>query len=78
MKRFPIRESKALEFRADFFNLFNHANKNNPISDISTVLATGGSIDPNTGRILSPGDFGRIVGFSSSPRIIQFSLKLFL
>jgi len=75
LKRWPIRESSSLQFRADFFNLFNHANRNNPISDISTVLATGGSVDPVTGRILSPGDFGRIFGVSSSPRIIQLALK---
>jgi outer membrane receptor protein involved in Fe transport len=75
LKRWPIRESSSLQFRADFFNLFNHANRNNPISDISTVLATGGSIDSVTGRILSPGDFGRLFGVSSSPRIIQLALK---
>jgi len=75
LKRLPIRESSSLEIRADFFNLLNQANRNNPISDISTVLATGGSIDEVTGRILSPGDFGRIVGVSSSPRVIQLALK---
>jgi hypothetical protein len=74
LKRFPIHESKNVEFRADFFNLFNHPNRDNPISDISIVAATG-SIDPSTGRILNPGYFGKIVGFSSSPRIIQFCLK---
>jgi len=74
LKRWPIRESSSLQLRADFFNLFNHPNRNNPISDISTVDATGGSVDP-TGRILSPGDFGRIFGVSSSPRIIQLGLK---
>jgi hypothetical protein len=55
-KGFPFAESSTLEFHADFFNLFNHASRNNPISDISA------------------GDFGRIVSFSSSPRIIQLSL----
>lgn len=74
LKRWAIRESSSLQFRADFFNLFNHANRNNPISDISAVPATG--IDAVTGRIISPGDFGRIFGVSSSPRIIQLALKL--
>jgi len=55
-KRFPLTESKGLEFRADFFNLLNHGDRDDPISDISA------------------GDFGRIVSFSSSPRIIQLSL----
>ena len=75
LKHFPIHESKYLDFRVDFFNLFNHANRNNPISDIRAVADTDDAVDPNTGRILIPGDFGRIIGFSSSPRIIQFSLK---
>jgi outer membrane receptor protein involved in Fe transport len=76
LKRWAIRESSSLQFRADFFNLFNHPNRNNPISDIGTVEATGGSIDSTTGRILSPGDFGRIFGVTSSPRIIQLALKV--
>jgi hypothetical protein len=75
LKHWPFRESSSLEFRADFFNLFNHPNRNNPISDISTVLATGGNIDPVTGQLLNPGDFGRIIGASASPRIIQLALK---
>jgi hypothetical protein len=74
-KRWLMRESSSLELRVDFFNLFNHANQSNPISDISVVNATGGSIDPVTGRILSPGDFGRIIGASSSPRIVQLAMK---
>jgi hypothetical protein len=56
--------------RADFFNVLNHANRSNPISDITTAQS-----DSN-GLILNPGDFGRTVSFDSSPRIIQLSLKL--
>ena len=56
-KRFPLAESKALEFHADFFNLLNHPNRDNPVSDISTA------------------DFGKVLSFSSSPRIVQFALK---
>jgi hypothetical protein len=57
-KRFSLAEAKNLEFRADFFNILNHANRDNPISDINSD------------------DFGRILTFSSSPRIVQLSLKL--
>jgi hypothetical protein len=57
-KRFPLTESRALDLRADFFNLLNHPNRDNPVSDISTA------------------DFGKVLSFSSSPRIVQFSLKL--
>ncbi len=56
-QRFPLTESKNLEFRADFFNLLNHPNRDNPVSDISTA------------------DFGKVLSFSSSPRIVQFALK---
>ncbi|MDX6443978.1 MAG: hypothetical protein QOH71_1052 [Blastocatellia bacterium] len=75
IKRFPFSESKNLELRAEFFNLFNHVNFANPISNLNTVATT--SIDPNSGKIVgSPGDFGRIVSTSSNPRLIQFAIKL--
>ncbi len=74
IKRFPIRESKNIEFRAEFLNLFNHVNLANPISNFNAVPSS--SIDPNTGRInADPGDFGRIVSTSNNPRLIQFALK---
>jgi hypothetical protein len=56
-KRFPLTESKRIEFRADFFNLSNHANRDNPVSDISSA------------------DFGKVLSFSSGPRIVQFALN---
>ena len=56
-KRFPITESAGIEFRTDFFNLWNHANRDNPAGDISSS------------------NFGKALNFSSSPRILQFSLK---
>jgi hypothetical protein len=76
IKRFPFGEARNLEFRAEFFNLFNHVNFANPISNLNNVMATGGSINSITGRIINPGDFGRITSTSNNPRIIQFALKL--
>jgi len=74
IKRFPIGESKNIELRAEFFNLFNHVNFANPISNLSAVAAT--SINANTGQITGdPGDFGRSVSTSNNPRLIQFALK---
>jgi hypothetical protein len=75
IKRFRVSETKNLEFRTEFFNLFNHVNYANPISDFNAVLASGGSIDANTGRIINPGSFGRIISTSNNPRLIQFALK---
>ena len=73
IKRFPIRESKNIEFRAEFFNLFNQVNFANPISNLNAIPATNFNA---TGQIISPGDFGRIISTSNNPRIIQFAVKL--
>jgi hypothetical protein len=75
IKRFPFRESKNVELRAEFFNLLNHVNFANPISNFNAFASSGGSIDSNTGRIINPGDFGRIISTSNNPRIIQFAVK---
>ena len=37
IKRFPFGESKNIEFRAEFFNLFNHVNFANPISNLNAA-----------------------------------------
>jgi len=73
IKRFHVDESKKIEFRAEFFNLFNHVNLTNPISNFNALPS--GSIDQGTGRIINAGDFGRIISTSNNPRIIQFALK---
>jgi hypothetical protein len=73
IKRFPISESRNIEFRAEFFNLFNHVNFANPISNLNAIAAT--SFNP-TGQIINPGDFGRIISTSNNPRLIQFAAKL--
>ncbi|HEY6187864.1 MAG TPA: TonB-dependent receptor [Pyrinomonadaceae bacterium] len=75
IKRFRITESKNLEFRTEFFNLFNQVNYANPISDLNAVAASGGTIDAVTGRVTNPGSFGRIISTSNNPRLIQFALK---
>jgi hypothetical protein len=75
VKRLPIGESKNIELRAEFFNLFNHVNLATPISNFNAVAAT--SINSSTGQITGdPGDFGRIVSTSNNPRLIQFAIKL--
>jgi hypothetical protein len=35
-KDFRITEARSFEFRAEFFNIFNHAQFNNPTGDISS------------------------------------------
>jgi hypothetical protein len=74
-KLFPIAESRNLEFRSEFFNLLNHPNFANPISNLNALVASGGSIDATTGQVLNAGNFGRIISTSNNLRIIQFGLK---
>lgn len=70
-KLLRIGETKHFEFRAEFFNIFNHAQFLNPDGNISdgNFLADGLTPDPN-----NPGDFGR-VKHTRDPRNIQFALK---
>jgi hypothetical protein len=75
IKRFPLGEAKNVEFRAEFFNLFNHVNYDNPISNLNAVPST--SINANTGQItVEAGDFGRVTSTSNNPRLIQLAVKL--
>lgn len=82
IKRFRITETKNVEFRSEFFNLFNTVNYANPISDLNAIPATvlvNGVVTPNvnatTGRIIDAGRFGKIISSSNNPRLIQFALK---
>jgi hypothetical protein len=71
IKRFAFGETKSVEFRAEFFNLFNQVNFANPNSNLNAA-----SINQNTGRIIDPGDFGRISATSNNPRLTQLAVKL--
>jgi hypothetical protein len=54
-----LREDAALQFRAEFFNAFNHAQFNNPaVVDVSKTTTVG-----------------QITSTSVNPRLIQFALK---
>jgi hypothetical protein len=57
-KKFSLSESTRIEFRTDFFNVLNHPNQDNPVSDITSS------------------EFGKVVSYSSSPRIAQFALRV--
>ena len=68
MKETAIKERVRLQFRAEFFNLFNHSNYALP--NASAFVQT-----PNGGGAPNP-TFGRITGTTTSSRQIQFALKL--
>lgn len=59
VKVFPVRESLRVEFRSEFFNLFNHPNFGNP----------GGAVQASS-------SFGVVSTTVSSPRIVQFALRV--
>ena len=65
IKHFRLRESMQLDFRSEFFNLFNHAQVGLPNSDISASFGT-----PNSPL------FGKINSTVNNPRVSQFALKL--
>jgi len=60
MKNTGIRERLNLRFRAEFFNLFNHANFDLPIADVTSSAI---------GRIANTNSF-------AFPRQIQFGARL--
>jgi len=70
IKRFSLAEARSVEFRAEFSNLVNHVNFDNPVNNLNTA-----NVDQSTGQIITPGDFGRISSTSNNPRLIQFAVK---
>jgi hypothetical protein len=65
IKNFPLpwREGMSLQFRAEFFNLFNHA---------QFYLQGGGS---GMQDISAPSSFGVVNGTVNNPRVVQFALR---
>jgi hypothetical protein len=66
-KTFPISESKRFEFRAEFFNAFNHANPE--FTNPETIVE-------NTATELGSSSYG-FAGYTRTPRQIQFALKFY-
>jgi hypothetical protein len=75
IKRFRVLETRSIEFRTEFFNLFNTVNYANPISDLNAVPASNFLADGTINPALGAGRFGKIISTSSNPRLIQFGLK---
>jgi hypothetical protein len=66
-KNFKIAESKALQFRAEFFNLFNTPQFNNPSATAPTPAATSTTLVPN---ITAGSAYGTIAS-AGSPTTFQ-------
>jgi Carboxypeptidase regulatory-like domain len=67
IKDFPLsfREGMNLQFRAEFFNLFNHAQ-----------FYLNGYADSGEQDINTPSSFGVVNNTVNNPRLVQFALKL--
>ncbi|HWB32585.1 MAG TPA: carboxypeptidase regulatory-like domain-containing protein [Acidobacteriaceae bacterium] len=61
---FPFTERAALQFRAEYFNLFNHTNFGDPNVTLNSTFGEITSTTPQNGAA------------ANDPRIAQFSLKL--
>jgi hypothetical protein len=68
IKETAIKEQTRLQFRAEFFNLLNHANFALPIASAFVQKPNGGGAPNPT--------FGKITATTTSSRQIQFALKL--
>jgi hypothetical protein len=73
-KAIPISERFSMQFRAEFFNILNHANFNSPNFGGNGVTSVG-----NSGNFTSStfGEIGSTRDAPFDPRQIQFALKLF-
>ncbi len=69
LKTTRITEKSTLQFRAEFFNLFNHPQFNN----LDPGSGTGGTVS-QLPQPLSAGQ-GNITSTSVNPRVIQLGLK---
>jgi len=82
-KEFPLwSETSRLQFRSEFFNIFNHPNFNAPGFGGNGVVAIPGSLNftPNGDGTFGTGTFGESGSTRDAPydpRQIQFALKLY-
>ena len=67
LKNTKLGESRSLQFRAEFFNIFNHPQFDNPNPNSIPY-------QPALPNVSAP-NFGQIVNTSVNPRVIQFALK---
>jgi hypothetical protein len=65
VKRFQINERFGLDFRSEFFNLFNHAQFFLPGSSLTQMQ-----------DINAASSFAKVTQTVNNPRLIQFALKL--
>jgi len=67
IKQFRLPHEIGLNFRAEFFNLFNHPQYGSPIADINFNSPAAGKVSPF---------FGSVNSTVNNPRLMQLALKL--
>jgi hypothetical protein len=67
IKQFRLPREMGLNFRAEFFNLFNHPQYGSPIADINFNSPAAGTVSPF---------FGSVNSIVNNPRLVQLALKL--
>ncbi|MFN7933224.1 MAG: TonB-dependent receptor [Bryobacteraceae bacterium] len=70
-KNFLINERQRVQFRAELFNAFNHAQFDDPVMQPVVRDAAGRVLNPTAGKVTSASDFG----FRQTERVIQLGLK---
>jgi len=69
LKTFPVREQMRFEFRADFFNIWNHVN------GLWGPIGAAGQVEPVAIELGTP-QFGTLQS-ARDPRFIQFAMKFY-
>jgi hypothetical protein len=67
IKQFLLHREMGLNFRAEFFNLFNHPQYGSPVGDINFDSPPAGTVSPS---------FGEVNSTVNNPRLMQLALKL--
>jgi hypothetical protein len=70
IKRFAITERVGADFRAEFFNLFNHPQFGLPNADLAAAFGPNPTPGPVNGTL------GKITYTVNNPRLIQVALKI--
>ena len=66
IKDFLLHREMGLNFRAEFFNLFNHPQYGSPINDVNYGAPPAGTVSSS---------FGQVNSTVNNPRLIQLALK---
>jgi hypothetical protein len=76
-KNFKLSERFTLQFRSEFFNIFNHPNFNAPGFGGNGVVSIAGSTNFLPGSNSTFGEIGSTRDAPYDPRQVQFALKLY-